>query len=162
MQLLFDLLRYTWWYFYCKIVIETLHFLYHLTCRGLGFFKLTFLATVSSDYLQQHIFVFQSFASYLAWFNGWLNERRLACGSTSHCVNEPWKGQAHIIVWAVLIISSVSDTQPIYQKYAISISTDAECFIKTTYPLMYRQPIDSDPLPSASPLSYLLTVCVSK
>lgn len=82
--------------------------------------------------------------SYLTWFNGQLNELRLACGRTSHCVNEPWKGQAHITVRTVLIISSVSDTQPIYQKSALSISTDAERFIKTTYSLMV-----CDPLPTA-------------
>lgn len=57
----------------------------------------------------------------------------------------------------VLIISSVSDTQPIYQKSALSISTDAERFIKTTYSLMV-----CDPPPTACLLlvygSYSLSV----
>lgn len=123
-------------FFVCKIMASLLSFFiksqptYFLSF--FSFFNQSFLATskVSLSRREAH-FHFSIMSSYLTSFTGWLNELQLACRRTLHCVNEPWKGQAHVILQTVFIIGPVSaPLQPLHREPALSISTDAQGPIK--------------------------------
>lgn len=152
--------------FSCTI-IETLHFLYHFPPRCLCFLQAKLFNHSKLSLSSAAHSCFSIIFSYLAWFNGWLNELRLECGRTSHRVNEPWKGQAHIIVWTVLIISPVSDTWRRLPKlcsvskhwcrmfYLDNLFSDSSAITVFPLPLFFISP--TLPLPLS-----LSTVCATK
>lgn len=163
MQLLFDFCygKQNFFLFFLKI-IETLHFLYRFASRCFFFLSnnQVFLTTVSYHYLEQHIPVFQSFSHTVHDLMSGLMSCSLHV--EGHCIvlmNHEKGKHTSLCEQLNNPLSVIYCTQTIYQRSALSISTDTECFIKTTYFLKVLKPVNTDSL--LTTLLHLLSLSLS-